>query len=457
MMLPTSLFFLFKKIEKYIRLRLVRRNILIMVITCALLANLVLLFTAYRVNKQRQEELRIENVSDVIYLLELFSSAYSSLPGKYQQFLIIVKALTDYSELPITIATTPSYPTLEGFNSKLCSTVQMPVEAQSSMMETIISKLRERNISEKLGISFYNHCTGYWVNIKFPSAPEFIFLTSSIGIQTIITIIFLWYILSIYNLYKPWSRIKNSFGSLGIKTKSMVLPSFGPNIVRYIAQLMDALVDRVEVLLKERTVTIAALSHDIRTSLAKLRLYVELSEDTYLQNKVLPKVDQIDTYLSMVLDYAKESYQLEKKCQLDMMALLDAVGNDYIDSGLPLTMNLEPAKVILFGQPNNLERAFANLIDNAIKYGDKVDIKASYQAGYGLVIKVSDEGPGLPEDELENVFQPFYRGINSQIDKVPGSGLGLAIVKNILSYNNGVIYLANKPDGGLQAVVTFAC
>lgn len=429
---------------------------MMMVILATLLINLSLLFTGYQTNKHRQELLKIENVSNVIYLLEQFSTAYTSLPGGELQLLEITKTLTDYSKLLIDLSNEPVFPIIHESELKICYLSRLSIEMNSTIMETIVQELERYGLSKRKGVSFYMPCIKKWVNIKFPPKTEFIFLGSSIGIQAIVTIIFIWYILSIYNLHKPWNRIKGSFGSLGINTKNMVLPSFGPNIVRYIAHLMDAIVDRVETLLKERTLTIAALSHDIRTPLAKLRLYTELSKDTVLQSKMLPKIDQIDTYLRIVLDYAKESYQSEEKCRVDMIALLEAVGNDYIDSGLPVTMKLTSAKVILFAQPNNLQRVFTNLFDNAIKYGKKVHVQVFYQQGL-LTIRMNDEGPGLPENELEKVFLPFYRGVNSQVGQVEGSGLGLAIVRNIITYNNGQIYLRNREKGGLQAVVKFFC
>lgn len=453
--LPLRLFA--KKIGQYARLCLIKRNIVIIVIMCTLLVNLLLLFTGYKENKRRQEALQIENVSNVIYLVEHFSTTYYSLPGSDQQFLEIIDTLTDYSKLPITTSFSPSYPIVQGFDLPDCTIVEMRKGPNSSMLKKISKALENSQIGKKRGVSFYVSCIKQWINITLPAATEINFLRSSIGVQVIITIIFIWYILSIYTLYKPWRRIKDSVGLLGIEAKSMVFPSFGPNIVKYIAKLMDTIVDRVETLLKERTLTIAALSHDIRTPLAKIRLYTELSEDVNLQNKLLPKVDQIDAYLRIVLDYAKEGYQSEKKCQLDMMALLDAVASDYIDGGLPVTVKLAPLNVILFGQPNNLQRAFMNLLDNAIKYGKKVYLEAVYQPPFGLIIKISDEGPGLPEEELEKVFQPFYRGVNATVDKAEGSGLGLAIVKNIIAYNNGNIYLKNREDGGLQAIITFVC
>lgn len=455
-MFLSAFFFSLKKASKYIRLRLVKRNIMIAVMLLTLLINLFLLFKGYETNKQRQKALKIENVSNVIYLLEQFGIAYPSLPGGEQQLLEITKTLTDYSKLLIDLSITPVFPVLDKSILKICHLDQHPLAVESLIIQKIIEELENYGLSKRKGVSLYMSCIGKWVNIEFPPETEFIFLGSSIGIQAIITVIFIWYILSIYNLHKPWARIKNSFGSLGIKTKSMVLPSFGPNIVRYIARLMDAIMDRVETLLKERTLTIAALSHDIRTPLAKLRLYAELSEDTSLQNKMLPHIDQIDAYLSIVLDYAKESYQSEKKCQIDMIALLGAAASDYIDIGCDVIMQLDPIKVILFGQPNNLQRALANLLDNAVKYGKRVCLTATYQHGVGLKITVSDEGPGLPEAELESVFQPFYRGANSQINQIVGSGLGLAIVRNIISYNNGQIYLKNRDEGGLQAVITFS-
>ena len=152
------------------------------------------------------------------------------------------------------------------------------------------------------------------------------------------------------------------------------------------------------------------------------------------------------------LDFMRDASTSEAVQRIDTMALLESLQTDYQDTGNKVEIEGSIARAYT-GRPLALRRCLSNLVDNAIRYGGSATIKAD-DAADRLTIRILDDGPGIPETELEQAFEPFFRGEASRNRETGGTGLGLGIARNIARAHGGDLHLRNRPEGGLEAILT---
>ena len=209
---------------------------------------------------------------------------------------------------------------------------------------------------------------------------------------------------------------------------------------------------RLRGLIENRTRMLAAISHDLRTPLTLLRLRAENVADGAEREKMLATIADMEAMIAATPQFARDEAKAEPRRPTDVTALLASAVDDMADAGLAVAM--EPAPPLIGDcQPAALRRALTNLLDNAVKYGARAHaaIRATSE---GIAIAIDDDGPGIPEEELARVFQPFYRIEGSRSRDTGGIGLGLAIALSVVQMHGGDIVLANRPEGGLRATVT---
>jgi len=225
----------------------------------------------------------------------------------------------------------------------------------------------------------------------------------------------------------------------------------GTSEMRDAARAFNRMQDRLRRLIESRTHMLAALSHDLRTPLTLLRLRTEEIAQPDERDRMLATIAEMDSMIGETLAFARDEARAEPRRRVDVAALLASVVDDLADAGLPADM--KPSAALPYEcQPAALKRAIANLLDNALKYGARAHA-AIIAAGDAVEIVVEDEGPGILEDELPKVFQPFYRIEDSRSRETGGSGLGLAIAQSIAQAHGGEIVLANRTGGGLRACI----
>jgi signal transduction histidine kinase len=186
--------------------------------------------------------------------------------------------------------------------------------------------------------------------------------------------------------------------------------------------------------------------------LTLLRLRAETVENVPDREKMLATIAEIDAMVAATLQLVRDEARAEPRRRTDLTALLASAVDDLADAGLPVTM--EAAEPLLYEcQPAALKRAVTNLLDNALKYGKQARA-ALRSAPQAIEITIDDDGPGIPEDELARVFQPFYRVEGSRNRESGGIGLGLAIALSVVQAHGGQLTLSNRPKGGLHAAIT---
>jgi signal transduction histidine kinase len=227
------------------------------------------------------------------------------------------------------------------------------------------------------------------------------------------------------------------------------LPMTGPSEVRDTTRAFNQMKDRLTRFVNERTHMLAALSHDLRSPLTAMRLRIEMLDKTEDSIRLNALVEEMQGMVEATLAFARGVAKAEPTATVDLTSLLGDLVSDVGGDRASLTPT-EPLFVAI--RPQSLNRALRNLIDNAVRYGGTAEVVVTQERGLG-VITVADKGPGLPEDQLEAVFDPFMRLESSRSRDTGGVGLGLAITRTIIKAHGGTVHLRNRSGGGLEAIV----
>jgi signal transduction histidine kinase len=222
----------------------------------------------------------------------------------------------------------------------------------------------------------------------------------------------------------------------------------GPDDVRNAAIAFNAMAAKVTRTLESQRHLLSAVGHDLRTPLTAMRINLEFVADDELRVGLLRNLDELQALTEQVLAAAKGAGG-EKPRQVDLSALVESLCTDLDELGEPVHWsNHSPAPISC--RPNEIKRAVRNLVENAVAYGHKANVRITDTAD-GYDVLVEDEGPGIPDDERQRVFEPFVRLEGSRNEATGGTGLGLTLVKAIAEGHGGAIKLENRPGGGLRA------
>ncbi|MEB3229483.1 MAG: ATP-binding protein [Leptolyngbyaceae bacterium] len=245
---------------------------------------------------------------------------------------------------------------------------------------------------------------------------------------------------------------------LGRDVNAPPLPERGSWELRQVAQAFNQMQERLQRLIGDRTLMLAALSHDLRTVLTRLRLRSEFIHDPIQQEKAQADLGQMEWMLNATLSFAKEDSTPEPRTSLDLASLLQSICDDLSDAGYPVDYRginapASPApaspvqRLIIEGQPTALRRAFTNMIENGAIYGKSATVSLM-PLSTGVEVAIADQGPGIPPDKQEEVFKPFVRLEQSRNRATGGTGLGLAVARTVIRRHGGDIRLQNDPDAG---------
>jgi signal transduction histidine kinase len=222
----------------------------------------------------------------------------------------------------------------------------------------------------------------------------------------------------------------------------------GPADVREAAAAFNAMASRVTRTLESQRHLLSAVGHDLRTPITAMRINLEFIDDDELRDGLMRNLDELQVLTEQVLAAAKGTGG-EPPRQVDLSALVESLCTDLDELGEPVSWATHaPAPISC--RPNEIKRAVRNLVENAVAYGHKADVRIA-DAGDGYDVLVEDDGPGIPEGERQRVFEPFVRLESSRNEDTGGTGLGLTLVKAIVEGHGGAVRLENRPGGGLRA------
>ncbi len=258
-------------------------------------------------------------------------------------------------------------------------------------------------------------------------------------------------ILLVRTLVAPLRALARAADRIG-RGPAVDVPVAGPDEVRLVSRAFNDMQARIDRLITDRTQALAAVSHDLRTPITRLRLRAAFVADPEAQSAVDADLDEMDAMIDTTLAYLRGDVEPEEPRSTDLVAILATLVDAAVDAGRPASLE-GPRHSVLPLRALAIKRAFANLIDNALTYGGATCVRLRDTVA-GVVVIIDDSGPGIPDSELDAVFQPFRRLDPSRNSRTGGVGLGLAIARQAILREGGTVTLANRPEGGLRAEVT---
>ena len=249
---------------------------------------------------------------------------------------------------------------------------------------------------------------------------------------------------------RPLNALADAAEELGKNINRPPLPETGPLEVTRAARAFNTMQARLVRYINDRTRVLAAMSHDLKTPITRLRLRSELLDDPALRAKFAADLGEMEAMVGATLDFMRGIDAVEPEMPVDIGALLESLQADLTETGGRITIEGGTIKPYP-GRPRALKRCLANLLENAIKYGGGAAVIAVEDRDDRLAICVRDQGPGIAEAELERVFDPYYRLEGSRNRETGGTGLGLTIARGIAEIHGGTLKLGNRAEGGLEA------
>jgi hypothetical protein len=300
---------------------------------------------------------------------------------------------------------------------------------------------------------------GEWCNLRVDLAPPrpwhsdtflIAFLAMTLGAAGLA----LW---AVRRLIRPVRDLAEAADRLGRDVNAPPLPEGGPSEVATAAHAFNTMAARIRRFVGDRTQMLAAIGHDLRTPITRLRLRAEFMEDEEQRRKMLTDLDEMEQMIAATLAFARDDSATEPTVAVDLAALCRTVLDEAADARPDRAGAIAyagPERLTAPARPAALKRALANLVGNALAYGGAARLSLAAEAGPLIRIGIADDGPGIPPEELENVFQPFRRLETSRNRETGGAGLGLPIARNIFRAHGGDVVLRNGPQGGLLAEAT---
>ncbi len=291
---------------------------------------------------------------------------------------------------------------------------------------------------------------GDWLNFAAPIEPaESLWsLRFVLSVAVTIAIVVILSAFVVFHLTAPLRTFALAARRLGRDVAAPPLPERGPQEVRQAVRAFNDMQDRVRRFVEDRTQMVAAISHDLQTPITRMRLRAEFIEDAEQRDKLLADLEGMERMVAATLSFARDDAAAEARETVDLVALVQRVCDDLTDAGLAVEFD-GTGRLAYACRPTALRRALANLIENAAKYGERARV-ALLPADDRLVVRIDDDGPGIPEDRQEAVFKPFVRLEESRSRETGGTGLGLTVARSVVRAHGGDITLRNRPEGGLR-------
>lgn len=295
---------------------------------------------------------------------------------------------------------------------------------------------------------------GSWLNFVAPmggsAASWSAELIAELGLSLAVVVALS--LVAIRHVTAPLRALAGAAKQFGTDIAAPDLVPRGPRELRQTIVAFNEMRGRIRRFVEDRVLMVAAISHDLRTPLTRLRLRAEFVDDDEQQAKMLADLDEMEAMIAEVLAFSREEIVVEERRPLDLAALVEEIcAEPRRAEGGPALKRGGPVPVV--GRPSALRRCVANLVGNARRHGESVQVTVR-RAGGDAVVTIEDDGPGIPTEELERVFRPFYRLERSRSREAGGTGLGLTVARTVARSHGGDVRLENRDTGGLRAIVT---
>jgi signal transduction histidine kinase len=278
--------------------------------------------------------------------------------------------------------------------------------------------------------------------------------TSTALVLTIVLVFVL--LLSVYAvrwIIAPLAAVAGAAQSFGRSPQdNQTISSKGPREIAQVADALNEMRTRIRALLDDRTRMLAAISHDLRTPLTRLRLRAERVNEENLREGMLGDIVNVSRMLDETLDYLREGGKCEAMCRIDLPSVLQTICWDFADVGHAVSYQ-GPSRFAWVVQPRALTRAISNIVENGVKHGSTVTVTLRTERLQRIEIEIADDGPGIPVTLRGKVFEPFFKADNARAQNGGGFGLGLSIAQEIVKRHGGDIALLSRQPVGLAVQI----
>lgn len=298
-----------------------------------------------------------------------------------------------------------------------------------------------------------HHPEGFWLNFmgavpkpatNWPGAFSIYIFTTVIGVG----VIAFWLV---QRVTKPFEEFAEAADRLGKDIRALPLNLRGPKEVAQATAAFNRMQERISRLVENRVELLAAISHDLRTPITRMKLQAELLDDAEMRENFAKSLVEMESIMATFLDYARSSFGSEQRSRVELSSLVESICSDYADSGCAVEFKQAPP-LYIGCKRSAVRRAVNNIVENAIKYAGGAEVSVVNRSGAGAII-VEDNGPGVPESEFATIVMPFHRGDPSRNKETGGVGLGLSIAQAIAHDHGGELVLSNRETGGLRVEI----
>lgn len=249
-------------------------------------------------------------------------------------------------------------------------------------------------------------------------------------------------------LAAPLSSFAGAAENFSLNGRASPLPERGPEEIRSLARALNRMRERITGLMEDRTRMLAAISHDLRTPITRMRLRSEFIEDETQRSRMLEDLDQMRAMLEQVLSFLRDDRKLAPPTLSDIATTLQLVTDQFADMGHRVSY-AGPAHALAMVRPDDLHRCISNIVENAVRFGREAVIRMSTTDGR-IAIDIEDDGPGISDADKSSMLEPFVRGDGARnMDRAAGFGLGLSIARAIVCAHGGELALHDRRPHGL--------
>lgn len=426
-----------------------------------LLAGLIVAKAGYWAMVEREEHLNaLQHVADsitdrVVTIVDLLEE--TPVSGHAQ----LLRAVNSHLFQVQCQAQPPEAPEDSPWFADKMRTMLLPgLQSLQSVPDIFIKKNQRYNGSEKnqrdrisLVISVAETQCG-WLTFTVSGSVFDVWDDDGPGIFGIIFMVLLIWLVVVWLAHRetrPLRQFADAANRLGVDVHAPPLAEKGSRELRKATQAFNRMQQRLQRFIDDRTQMLAAISHDLRTALTRLRLRIDFIDDEEQRDKAQADLEAMQTMLNATLAFARDDAASEERTSLDLAVLLQSLCDDASDAG-DTARYQGPPHFIFVGRAVALQRMFSNVIENAIRYGKEADVSLEID-GDEAVITVADRGPGIPETMRERVFEPFFRVEPSRNRETGGTGLGLAVARSIARRHGGDVTFNDPDEGGLQVII----
>lgn len=323
----------------------------------------------------------------------------------------------------------------------------------AEMAEMHRAMVRDQLLAVEMQLSI-GLSSGKWLNVgtRFHRPPlQWPWLSAvSFGLTAVIVLVAaLWAVLS--RMTGPLRRLSSAAERFGRGEDVEELKDTGPSEIRELTVTFNRMQERIARFVSDRTRLLAALSHDLRSPLTAIRVRAEMVEDDETRERIVSSTKEMQDMVEATMSFARGMATVGESEAVDLGEFVEQLCLEMQETGAPVKL-VQSVRMPASVRTNAMRRGLRNVIENAVRYGGVANICLS-ETEDGARISISDEGPGIAEDQLERVFDPFVRLEKSRSRETGGTGLGLSIARTIIQAHGGSIKLQNNADGGLTAII----